>query len=600
MDAMSDPKVRRVVVKSSSQVGKSEILLNILGFFVAHNPAPVMLLQPTLEMAEAFSKDRLAPMIRDTPSLAGKFADPRSRDSGNTLLHKKYPGGHITLAGANSPASLASRPIKVVLADEINRYPISAGTEGDPLALVMKRNATFFDAKEFVASTPTISGASRIDDAYEQTDQQVRMVPCPHCNEYHTLEFENLKWVEGKPIPGTDGKLVRTADSAWFECPYCQGVIDDVARLRADRLGYWHPTAEFRGSCGFYIWEAYSPWSSCLKIANGWLSVQGRPEQMKAFVNTTLGRAWRETGEAPDEERLLSRCENYQLGTVPTGGLFLTAGADVQQDRIEAQVVAWGRGKESWLVDYQIFEGDTARVDSPAWQGLTLLLDRSYLANNSIALGIQHLAIDSGYQAQVVYTWARQQGAGRVLVVKGHDNGVALLGMPLSADTLGNGKRKKRGVRVWPVNVSMAKAELYGWLRAQRPDDGSAFPPGWCHFPQMPIEFFRSLTAEQYVLRVHKGFRRGEWVKVRERNEALDTRNYARAAAERFGLSRMNDGDWSRLERQLGQVGFRPTVQQQPIAKEVAIEPAVPAATKTEEQKKETRGGWLPRRRNWL
>lgn len=548
MDAVSDPRVKRVVIKSSSQVGKSEILLNILGFFVAHDPSPVMLLQPTLEMAESFSKDRLAPMIRDTPALAVKFADPRSRDSGNTLLHKKYPGGHITLAGANSPASLASRPIRIVLADEVNRYPISAGTEGDPLALVIKRNSTFHNAKEFICSTPTIAGASRIDDAYEQTDQQVRMVPCPHCGEYHTLEFENLKWVEGKPIPGSDGKQVRTADSAWFECPHCTGKIDDTARLRADQLGYWNPTAEFRGACGFFVWEGYSPWSSCLKIANGWLAAQGRPEQLKAFVNTTLGRAWRETGEAPDEEKLLGRCEAIALGEVPAGALFLTLGADVQADRIEAQVVGWGRGKASWLVDYQVLIGETARVDSPAWTGLTALLNRAYPHQLGGAMNISMAGVDSGFQTQTVYTWARQQGQSRVLVLKGSDHGIALLGSPSMAETKRDGKRLKRGFRVWPVNVSMAKSELYGWLRQERPELGQEYPPGWCHFPLMPLEFFRQLTAEQYVFRVHKGFRKGEWVKTRERNEALDTRIYARAAAERVGLSRMHESDWRRLE----------------------------------------------------
>jgi len=549
---MSDPRVKRVVIKSSAQVGKSEILLNILAFFVAHDPSPVMLLQPTLEMAEAFSKDRLAPMIRDTPAIRHKFADPRSRDSGNTLLHKKYPGGHITLAGANSPASLASRPIRVVLADEVDRYPISAGTEGDPITLVMKRNTTFFNAKELLTSTPTTAGASRIEAAFEESDQSLFYVPCPACGAFHILQFENFRWEEGKSIPGQDGRQVRTATAAWFECPHCQAKMDEVARLRAIRQGYWEASAEFRGTRGFWLWEAYSPWSSCLRIANGWLAAQGRPEQLKAFVNTTLGRTWRETGEAPDEEKLLSRCEDYHLGKVPSGGLFLTAGADVQADRIEVQVVAWGRGKESWLVDYQILLGDTARLDSPAWVGLTGVLNRSYPHEGGATLGLQMMAVDSGYQAQTVYSWARQQGATRVLVIKGEDKGIGLLGLPVAAETTRKGKRMKRGFRVWPLNVSMAKAELYGWLRQERPAAGEGYPPGWCHFPlTTPLEWFRQLTAEQYVFRIHKGFRKGEWVKVRERNEALDTRNYARGAAERVGLSRMHDADWKNLEERL-------------------------------------------------
>jgi len=611
MDAISDPKVGQVVIKSSSQVGKSEIILCVLGFFVVHDPAPVMLLQPTLEMAESFSKDRIAPMIRDTPCLKNKFTDPRSRDSGNTLLHKKFPGGHITLAGANSPASLASRPIRVVLCDEIDRYPISAGTEGDPVTLVVKRSTTFHNAKVVLVSTPTTDGASRIDHAYESSDQSKYFIPCQHCQTSFVIEFEHVKWREGKSIPGQDGRAIRTADEAWLECPHCQGRMDDTARLRAVREGYWEATQEFRGTRGFWIWEAYSPWSSLLKIANGWLSAQGRPEQLKAFRNTTLGLTWRETGEAPDEERLLSRCEDYQVGTVPTGPLFLTAGADVQQDRIEVQIVGWGRGKQTWLIDYQIHVGDTAQITSSAWVGLTSTLNQSFATESGARLPIQMMGIDSGYNTQVVYAWARQQGQSRVIVLKGQDSGVALLGMPTSADVVRNGKRKKRGMMVWPLNVSMAKGELYGWLRQQRPPEGQEFPPGWCHFPVMPIEFFRSLTAEQYVLRIHKGFRRGEWVKVRERNEVLDTRNYARAAAERVGLSRMRESEWNRMQESLE---IESNAMHRSKAPEVNVskftEPVVtavssgptenPMATRQPEPTKPKQVGWAHSRAGWF
>lgn len=587
MDAISDPKVGQVVIKSSSQVGKSEIILCVLGFFVVHDPAPVMLLQPTLDMAESFSKDRIAPMIRDTPCLQNKFADPRSRDSGNTLLHKKFPGGHITLAGANSPASLASRPIRVVLCDEIDRYPISAGTEGDPVTLVVKRSTTFHNAKVVLVSTPTTDGASRIDHAYESSDQSKYFIPCQHCQTSFVIEFEHVKWREGKPIPGQDGRAIRTADEAWLECPHCQGRMDDTARLRAVREGYWESTQEFRGTRGFWIWEAYSPWSSLLKIANGWLSAQGRPEQLKAFRNTTLGLTYRETGEAPDDEKLLSRCEPYQLATVPDGVLFLTAGADVQQDRIEIQVVGWGRGKESWLVDYQIHYGDTAQLNSPAWTGASTLLDQLYWGSGKVGLGVNMLAVDSGYNTQVVYAWARQHGQSRVMVVKGEDKGVSVLGMPSALDVLRNGKRQRRGMVVWPVNVSKAKGQLYGWLRLARPEDEQPFPPGWCHFPVMPIEFFRSLTAEQYVFKIHKGFRRGEWVKVRERNEVLDTRVYALAAAVHVGLDKFNETNWHRLESYLN-----PTPQPTRPPKTPADElPITQAATKTTAKRRGVVGG---------
>jgi phage terminase large subunit GpA-like protein len=287
---------------------------------------------------------------------------------------------------------------------------------------------------------------------------------------------------------------------------------------------------------------------------------------------------------------------------VPVGGLFLTAGADVQADRIEVQVVAWGRGKESWLVDYQIINGDTARLDSPAWVGLAEVLNRPYQHESGAAMNLQMLGVDSGFQTQTVYAWARQQGPARVLAIKGQENGVALLGMPTSADVTRAGKRTRRGIRVWPMNVSMAKSELYGWLRQERPSEGEPFPPGWCHFPQMPIEFFRSLTAEQYVFRVHKGFRRGEWVKVRERNEALDTRNYARGAAERVGLSRMTEADFVKLERELG-LRLAPEPKTQPRQEQVQqvqpmaanVPPPAPDKPRRQSWLGNRGGGWFSR-----
>jgi phage terminase large subunit GpA-like protein len=247
MDAMSDPAVDTVVFMSGAQIGKTELLLNGLGFYISHDPSPILVLQPTLEMAQAFSKDRLATMLRDTPCLKSKVRDPRSRDSGNTTLHKSFPGGHVTIAGSNSPSSLASRPIRIIFCDEIDRYPASAGSEGDPVSLARKRSATFHNRKCVLTSTPTIRGASRIETAYEQSDQRRYFVPCPDCGAQDSLKWANVCWPENRPR------------EAVYVCQHCGSAWDDVARRRALQKGQWLATAPFNGVAGFHLSGHYSP-----------------------------------------------------------------------------------------------------------------------------------------------------------------------------------------------------------------------------------------------------------------------------------------------------------------------------------------------------
>jgi phage terminase large subunit GpA-like protein len=273
---------------------------------------------------------------------------------------------------------------------------------------------------------------------------------------------------------------------------------------------------------------------------------------LQVFVNTVLGETWTQMGEAPDWHRLYDRRESYQLGTVPAGGLFLTAGVDAQKDRLEVQITAWGRNKESWLVDYAVLDGTPSRPE--VWNQLTELLHTTYPHESGVRLGIVRLAVDSGFDAQQVYAWARQQGPGRVLVIKGRETGTAPIGQPAAVDVTVDGKRSRRGVKVWPVATGLLKSELYGWLKLERPteESGEPFPPGYVHIPQMPEEFFKQLTAEQLVTRVLKGYRRTEWQKMRERNEALDTRIYCRAAAAQYGLDRFTERHWRALEEQIG------------------------------------------------
>jgi len=390
-----------------------------------------------------------------------------------------------------------------------------------------------------MCSTPTVKGLSRIEAAWLESDQRSFWVPCPHCEEYQVLRWERLVWPKGEP------------QKAHYQCEHCSGDIQDWQKHRMLQGGEWRAANPGSGTVGFWINALYSPWRKWGALAKKFLQDQKSQETLREFVNTVLAEPWVESGEAPDWQRLYERREDYVLGTVPAGGLVLTAGADVQKDRIEVQVVAWGEGKESWLVDYVVLEGDTASAS--VWRQLTDLLAATYRRANGIEMPIQRLAIDSGFGTQYVYDWARQQGPGRILVVKGVDYAPAAVGIPAAVDVAGTGKKLRRGIRVWPVSTGTLKSELYGWLRLPAPLDGEPHPPGYCHFPQIGDEFFRQLTAEQLVTRVTKGgYRKQEWKKIRERNEALDTRIYARAAAIVLGIERFGEKRWAQLREQVG------------------------------------------------
>lgn len=541
MDAVTDPSVRKVVLKMSAQVGKTELILNIIGFFIHHDPSPMLVLQPTLDLAEAFSKDRLAPMIRDTPALSGKVKDAKSRDSGNTLLQKKFAGGHITMAGANSPSSLASRPVRIVLCDETCRFPSSAGTEGDPVKLAQKRANNFFNRIFVECSTPTRKGVG-IDPAYEESDRREYDVPCPLCGLMQPLKFAQLRY---------EGDNSETLRNVRYQCVGCLGEFTDAKKHWMLSKGEWNARAPFTGIAGFHINELYSPWRKWEQTVLDYLEAKGDGEKLKVWTNTALGEVYEEKGEAPEWQRLYDRREDYTPGRVPLPGVFLTAGADVQKDRIEVEIVAWAKDKSSWSIDYKIISGDTSSPDP--WLELDKVLDNQWPHESGTMLPIRMLAIDSGFNTQQVYQWARKKSVSRVMAIKGQDSSSTILGQPTPVDIrLKDRKRIRRGFSLWPVGVSLIKSELYGWLRLPTPLDGESYPPGYCHFPQYGDEYFRQLTAEQLVSRLVRGYRKYMWEKTQERNEALDTRVYNRAAAAAVGIDRFTPSEWEIL---MGQVG---------------------------------------------
>jgi len=537
--------IERTVFMKGAQIGGTECGNNWMGYIIHQAPGPMMAVQPTVEMAKRNSKQRIDPLIEESEVLWKLVRDPRSRDSGNTVLSKDFPGGVLVMTGANSAVGLRSMAARYLFLDEVDAYPGDVEGEGDPITLAMARTRTFARRKVFLVSTPKITGMSRIESAYEESDQRKYWVPCPTCREFQILKFAQLRWPKGDP------------QSAVYVCEHCGQEIRNHQKHSMLARGEWRAGAKGDGrTAGFHISSLYSPvgWFSWGDAAKQFEQAQKNPALLQVFVNTVLGETWTLLGEAPEWQKLYDRREDYKVGLVPRGGLFLTAGADVQKDRIEVEIAAWGRGKESWSVDYRVFEGDTSRA--AVWEKLTGLLNESFTTESGLELPIMQLAVDSGFATIEVYQWARRQG-GRVLVIKGDSRTPSLIGSASPVEVGPMGAKLKRGVRVWPVNSGMAKEELYRWLRQDRPTDedvakGIPFPSGYCHFPRYSEEYFKQITAEQLVTKIVKGYRRHEWQKMRERNEALDCRVYARAAAGRVGIDRFQEKHWTDLERRVG------------------------------------------------
>jgi phage terminase large subunit GpA-like protein len=511
MDACSDPATPEVVVMAGAQLGKTEAILNILGFHIAHDPCPILVMQPTLEMAHAFSKDRVAAgLVRSTPALRGKIKDPRARDSGNTTLHKVFPGGAITLVGANSAAGLASRPVRILLADEVDRFPSSAGTEGDPISLGRKRTATFWNRKVIMVSTPTNKGASRIEEAFEASDQRHYHVPCRHCEQFQVLKWSNVQWIDGDP------------ETARYACEGCGALWSDADRIWAIRNGEWRASKPFTGVAGFAINGMYSPWTPLSDGVRDFLSVKKNPEMLRVWTNTYLGETWEDQGETVDDWALAERRE--PLPAIPDEVIVLTAGVDVQDNRLEVTLLGHGRDDETWVLSHDTLWGDPSTPQ--LWTALDSKLFAQYETESGRQLMIRSTCVDSGgHYTNAVYAYCKRNAGRRVFAIKGvGGEGKAMVGRP-SKNNVGK-------CPLFPVGVHTVKDTLFGRLKVT--DQG----PAYVHFSDtLPDEYFKQLTAEKIVTRYHKGFQRREFIKTRPRNEALDCFVYALAAHAIIGVN---------------------------------------------------------------
>lgn len=590
MDCLSrHSPVEEVVLQWGAQTSKTTIGTSWLGYLIDVNPGPVMVVQPTIDMAKRYSRQRLTPAIEESEVLRRKVRENRSRDDANTTLLKEFAGGFLAIAGANSAAGLRSMPVRDLFLDEIDAYPLDADGEGDPIKLAEARQTTFARRKRLKTSTPTTRDFSRIEAAYLASDRCRYEVPCPHCGEHQALEWGadlpyGIKWSshgDGTPEPS----------SVRYVCRHCAAEIREHHKPAMLAAGRW--VAQVPGAAGgrvrgFHLSSLYSPlgWVSWSELVMEWHAAMvaarsGDITLLRVFINTRLAETFEEQGDKADEHALRRRAEDIALGTVTWGHCVATMGVDVQADRIEAYTWAWGRGMERQLVERLVVFGDPAieeeAADSP-WRALTEHRRRAIPHASGRTVPLLAVMVDSGgHHTQAVYRYARAHLREHVHAVKGSSQtGRAVLGKPTEQDINWRGERAKRGVRLWPIGTDTAKAEIYGRLRTATPG------PGYVHLPKsLPPEVFEQLTAERLVSRYVKGRPRLEWVKpAGRRNEALDCAVYALAAAHWAGLERWREADW---QKWMARVETRDLFDAAaPAAEPVAAEASAPTATDKE------------------
>jgi phage terminase large subunit GpA-like protein len=545
MDCLSSTSpVQRVVMMFAAQTGKTEAGANWLGYVIDHAPGPMLLVQPTVEMAKRLSKQRLESLITETPVLAEKIAPSRSRDSGNTMFAKDFPGGMMLLTGSNSATGLRSTPCRYIFCDEIDAFPSDVDGEGDPVSLAEKRATTFARRKILLTSTPTVKDFSRIEAEYERSDQRRFYVPCPCCSVMQWLKWPQLKWENNEPA------------TAAYECEVCHERFAEIHKPAMLRKGEWRATAPSNGkTAGFQLSGLYSPlgWLSWADMVDDFLRAKADAPMLKSFVNTRLAETWEEDfASKVSADGLLERCEHYEAAMVPEGGLALTVGVDVQDNRLAISVWVWGREEEGWLLDHQEIYGDPSRQE--LWKQLDEVVLREWPHAVGPAMRPDVVAIDSGgHFTAEVYQYARERARQGVVAIKGQSQrGKPPIGKGSKVDVNHQGRTLKRGAVVYLVGGDTVKTTLFGRLKHN--EQGA----GFLHFHMGTTgEYFEQLTAEKQVLRYNRGgFPTREWVKKPSaRNEALDCLVYAYAALnlmyQRFDRRTI----WDQLEKRLEGAG---------------------------------------------
>ena len=539
MDAITDPNIEQVMVMKSARVGYSEILNHIIAYHIHQDPCGIMVVQPTIEDASGYSKEEIAPMIRDTKVLTNLVSDAKTRDSNNTILQKQFPGGVLSLVGANSARGFRRVSRRIVLFDETDGYPASAGTEGDQIKLGIARTQYFWNRKIVAGSTPTIKDFSRIERLFEQSDQRRYYVPCCHCGHMQYLRWANMRWQDNDPL------------TASYACEECGALIPHSKKRWMVERGEWRATQPGNGRhAGFHIWAAYSysPNAEWSNLVEEFLLSKNDPEQLKTWINTTLGECWEdEYASKVGADGLMERAavEKYEKGVPPKEVLMLSLGCDVQDDRLSMSVWGLGRNEEMYLVDRKVIYGSPSRAD--LWKQMDEVLMDKYKNEDGVELKIDSAAIDTGgHFTQEVYQYVRERSHLGLIGIKGMgQKGKPPIGKPTKVDINFSGKSLRKGVQLFPVGVDTIKTTLHNRLKDAELGDG------YIHFyPTITTDYFQELTAERQVLRYKHGYQERIWVKKSNaRNEALDEMVYAYAAFCRFKQRYDRRTIWDQLEK---------------------------------------------------
>lgn len=528
MDSFTQPGVWKIVIKASAQVGKTELELNMMGRAIDVDPGPMLFIQPTVDFAEDFSKRRVAPMIRACRALKNKVYEAKSRDSGNTISMKTFPGGSVAFTGANSPTELAGRPVRYVFMDEIDRFPASAGTEGDPLQLAERRTETYKSNRKVVqTSTPTVKGASKIERAYKGGTQEEWHTECPHCHTFSYIKFDHIKFDKEEYQDENGEKNYHVRNVRW-KCPVCEREIGEYEAKRCPAK--WvskNPKAIETGVRSFQLNAFMSPWSDWTDICRTFLRSKDDPDLLKVFVNTVLGETWEVRDRSGVPEKLYGRREIYGA-EVPPGALVLTMGIDTQDNRLEYEIVAWDREEQSWGISRGIIPG---RADAAGvWDEVDELMEREWKLQNGMALRVMAAFIDSGghFTQDIYRECAKRYRAGRkIFAIKG-EGGEGKEYVRLMKKDNGKDRSPK-----FMIGVDSGKEAIMSASGVEE------VGPRYMHFPRdykagYDMEFFRGLISERMVIHRKMGQAVTAWEKVYDRNEPLDCRNYARAAYRYF------------------------------------------------------------------